>query len=30
MADRNTIQKEIIEIRDKLNLPYHFPFEDQK
>ena len=25
-----TIQKEIIEIRDKLNLPYHFPFEDQK
>ena len=26
----DTIQKEIIEIRDKLNLPYHFPFEDQK
>ena len=25
-----TIQKEIIEIRDKLGLPYHFPFEDQK
>ena len=25
-----TIQKEILEIRDKLNLPYHFPFEDQK
>ena len=25
-----TIQKEILEIRDKLGLPYHFPFEDQK
>lgn len=25
-----TIQKEIVEIRDKLNLPYHFLFEDQK
>ena len=25
-----TIQKEIIEVRDKLGLPYHFPFEDQK
>ena len=25
-----TIQKEIVEVRDKLNLPYHFPFEDQK
>lgn len=25
-----TIQKEIIEIRDKLGLDYHFPFEDQK
>lgn len=24
-----TIQKELIEIRDKLNLPYRFPFEDQ-
>lgn len=22
------VQKEIIEVRDKLNLPYHFPFED--
>ena len=25
-----TIQKEIIEVRDKLGLPYHFDFEDQK
>ena len=25
-----TIQKEILEIRDKLGLPYYFPFEDQK
>ncbi|MBP3870443.1 MAG: Ldh family oxidoreductase [Faecalicoccus sp.] len=23
------VQKEIIEVRDKLNLPYHFPFEDK-
>ena len=23
-----TIQKEIIEVRDKLGLSYHFPFED--
>ncbi|MBR1781524.1 MAG: Ldh family oxidoreductase [Oscillospiraceae bacterium] len=22
------VQKEILEVRDKLNLPYHFPFED--
>lgn len=25
-----TIQKEILEVRDKLGLDYHFPFEDQK
>ncbi|MCI8329109.1 MAG: Ldh family oxidoreductase [Oscillibacter sp.] len=25
-----SVQKEIIEVRDKLGLPYHFPFEDQK
>ena len=25
-----SVQKEILEVRDKLNLPYHFPFEDQK
>ena len=25
-----SVQKEIITVRDKLNLPYHFPFEDQK
>lgn len=23
------VQKEILEVRDKLNLPYHFPFEDK-
>ena len=22
------VQKEILEVRDRLNLPYHFPFED--
>ena len=25
-----TIQKELIEVRDKLGLPYRFPFEDEK
>ena len=25
-----SVQKEILEVRDKLGLPYHFPFEDQK
>lgn len=25
-----TIQKELMEVRDKLGLPYRFPFEDQK
>ena len=25
-----SVQKEIVAVRDKLNLPYHFPFEDQK
>ena len=26
----DSVQKEILEVRDKLGLPYHFPFEDQK